>query len=60
MRFVAPYNEALARHRGRRPGIATRLANRIWVGQPELLKPELSSDSRRHLTSASRRKVTES
>lgn len=36
MRFVGPYNEAQARLRGRSPGLAIRLSNRIWVGQPKL------------------------
>ena len=36
VRFVGPYNEALSRVNGRRPGIATRLANRVWIGQTEL------------------------
>lgn len=37
VRFVGPYNEAQNRLRGRRSGIAVRLSNRLWVGQPTLL-----------------------
>ncbi len=36
IRFVGPYNEAEARLRGCSPGLAIRLSNRIWVGQPRL------------------------
>jgi uncharacterized protein (DUF2236 family) len=60
LRFVGPYNEALSRQRGRRSGAAVHLSNRFWVGQPELLGPEMPADSRREVTSASPRKVTES
>lgn len=38
LRFVGPYNEAVARLGGHsRPSLAIRLSNRIWVGQPILL-----------------------
>ena len=59
-RFVGPYNEALARQRGSRPSLTTRLSNRIWVGQPELLDSQSHGNSRRNLTPASPRKVAES
>lgn len=40
LRFVGPYNEVQARLRGRsRPGLAVRISNRLWVGQPLLLTP---------------------
>jgi len=36
LRFVGPYNEAIFRINGKPPGIATRLANRLWIGQTDL------------------------
>ncbi|MGC2637881.1 MAG: oxygenase MpaB family protein [Acidobacteriaceae bacterium] len=36
MRFVGPYHEALARLRGRNPGLVARATNRFWIGQPAL------------------------
>lgn len=60
MRFVGPYHEALAHRRGSRPSLTTRLANRIWVGQPELLTLQPRGNRRQDLTPASPRKVTES
>ena len=36
LRFVGPYNEALSRLAGRRPGATVRQANKLWIGQPEL------------------------
>lgn len=37
IRFVGPYNEARHRLRGAKPGLAVRLSNRLWIGQPKLL-----------------------
>jgi uncharacterized protein (DUF2236 family) len=37
IRFVGPYNEAVNRLRGSKPGLGVRLSNRLWVGQPALL-----------------------
>ena len=37
LRFVGPYNEARYRLRGTAPGLAVRLSNRLWIGQPTLL-----------------------
>ena len=35
LRYVGPYQEALARLSGQaRPGLATRMLNRLWIGQP--------------------------
>ncbi len=45
MRFVGPYNEAISRMNGKQPGIATRLANRIWIGQTELFGIRPTKDS---------------
>jgi uncharacterized protein (DUF2236 family) len=43
LRFVGPYNEAVARLEGRsRPSAAVRLSNRLWIGQPMLLPPRVS------------------
>ncbi|HUI85098.1 MAG TPA: oxygenase MpaB family protein [Candidatus Binatia bacterium] len=40
LRLVGPYNEALARLKGRaRPSLAVRMTNRMWVGQATLLHP---------------------
>ncbi len=37
-RFVGPYLEAQGKLRGRsRPGVAVRLSNRLWTGQPTIL-----------------------
>ncbi len=36
LRYVAPYQEALARLEGRGPGPAVRLLNRAWIGRPAL------------------------
>jgi uncharacterized protein (DUF2236 family) len=36
LRFVGPYNEMQARLKGRTPGAAIRLSNRIWTGQATL------------------------
>lgn len=37
LRFVGPYNEAISRLRGElRPGLAVRLSNQLWIGQPSL------------------------
>jgi uncharacterized protein (DUF2236 family) len=33
LRFVGPYNEVRDRRNGRRPGLAVRLSNRLWIGQ---------------------------
>ena len=60
IRFVGPYNEALARQRGSRPSLATRLSNRIWVGQAQLFTSQPRGDLHRDPTPASPRKVTES
>jgi hypothetical protein len=45
MRFVGPYNEAMSRLKGNRPGIATYLANRLWIGQAELFGNRPMRDS---------------
>jgi len=38
LRFVGPYNEVQARLNGRpQPSRATRLSNKLWIGQPSLL-----------------------
>lgn len=37
IRFVGPYNEAMNRLRGSKPGLSVRLSNRLWVGQPTLV-----------------------
>jgi uncharacterized protein (DUF2236 family) len=34
--FVGPYHEARERLLGRRPGLRTRLANRVWIGRPAM------------------------
>lgn len=39
VRFVGPYREACGRLRSRPPGIVTRLSNRFWMGQPEMMFP---------------------
>ncbi len=36
-RFVGPYHEAVARLRGREPGVLTRRSNGFWMGEPRLL-----------------------
>jgi uncharacterized protein (DUF2236 family) len=37
LRTVGPYQEACARIQGRQgPGLATRLLNRAWIGQPQM------------------------
>jgi hypothetical protein len=36
LRWVAPYREACARLAGRRPGSATRLMNRFWIGRDSM------------------------
>jgi uncharacterized protein (DUF2236 family) len=39
MRHVGPYQEAQARISGRpRPDIATRLMNRVWIGQSSIAR----------------------
>lgn len=37
LRFVGPYQEALARLAGRRSGRITELSNRFWMGQPYMM-----------------------
>jgi uncharacterized protein (DUF2236 family) len=38
IRFVGPYQEALAKLRGKSgPSLAVRVSNRVWVGEPTLL-----------------------
>ncbi len=59
MRFVGPYNEAMSRVNGKRPGIATRLANRIWIGQSELFGTRPIRDSVPAPSPASRQNFTE-
>jgi uncharacterized protein (DUF2236 family) len=57
VRFVGPYNEARNRLRSRRPGLAVRLSNRLWVGEPALFAAtgrllrgdQASSASRAHV-----------
>jgi uncharacterized protein (DUF2236 family) len=37
LRYVAPYHEALARLAGhKRPGVLTRVLNRLWIGQSSM------------------------
>jgi uncharacterized protein (DUF2236 family) len=36
LRFVGPYQEAQDRLSGRRSGVMTALANRLWIGQPHM------------------------
>lgn len=39
IRFVGPYNEVQSRMSGRyRPGLVVRLSNRLWIGEPVLLR----------------------
>jgi uncharacterized protein (DUF2236 family) len=46
-RFVGPYNEALSRLAGKRPGTVVRMANKLWIGRPELFaSPSCTSASR--------------
>lgn len=59
LRFVGPYNEAIARVNGKRPGIATGLANRIWVGQNELFGTRPLRDSVSAPAPSPRRNFTE-
>lgn len=59
MRFVGPYNEALSRANGKRPGIATRLANRIWIGQSDLFGTRPTRNSVSTPAPAPRRNFTE-
>lgn len=59
MRFVGPYNEALSRANGKPPGIATRLANRIWIGQSELFGTRHVKDSIPAPAAVSRQNFTE-
>ena len=41
LRTVGPYQEACARLRGEQgPGLATRLLNRAWIGQPRMGQPQ--------------------
>jgi uncharacterized protein (DUF2236 family) len=40
IRYVGPYNEARIRIAGKAPGVAVRLSNRVWVGQPKLFTTE--------------------
>jgi uncharacterized protein (DUF2236 family) len=42
IRFVGPYHEAQARLSGRYPGLLTRRSNQFWMGQPQLLYPQLA------------------
>lgn len=37
VRFVGPYQEAVARLAGRRSGPTTKLSNRFWMGQPYMM-----------------------
>ena len=40
VRFVGPYLEVQGKLHGRpRPGLAVRLSNRLWIGQPALFSP---------------------
>ena len=55
LRYVGPYNEAVQRLHGGRPGIGVRLSNRVWVGQPVLFTSGSGSG-----VSASPSQVTES
>jgi uncharacterized protein (DUF2236 family) len=45
VRFVGPYIEAQNRLRGRSSGLAVRLSNRVWVGQPGLLSETQGSSA---------------
>jgi uncharacterized protein (DUF2236 family) len=41
VRFVGPYNEIQSRMRGSpSPSLATRLSNKLWIGQPSLFGPQ--------------------
>ena len=60
LRFVGPYNESLSRLSGQRPGLATRVSNRMWIGQPELFASQPQTPPRRYPTAASRQNLTES
>jgi uncharacterized protein (DUF2236 family) len=40
LRTVGPYQEAVARIGGRRPGPVTQLLNRLWIGRPSM--PDVS------------------
>lgn len=45
VRFVGPYIEAQNRLHGRSSGLAVRLSNRVWVGQPGLLSETQGSSA---------------
>ena len=36
LRFIGPWHEARARLAGQHPGIAAKLANRFWIGSPDM------------------------
>ena len=60
LRFVGPHNEALSRLNGKHPGLAIRLANKLWIGQSELFASEPRTASRPITAPASRQNLTES
>ncbi len=45
LRFIGPYIEAQNRLRGQSSGLAVRLSNRVWVGQPGLLSETQGSSA---------------
>ena len=41
VRFIGPYQEAVARLKGRsRPSLRVRLSNRLWIGEASLFSPD--------------------
>jgi uncharacterized protein (DUF2236 family) len=55
VRFVGPYVEAQNRLRGRSSGLAVRLSNRVWVGQPGLFSKTSGSSAEGRLAETTRR-----
>ncbi len=60
LRFVGPYNEARNRLRGRQPGPAIRLSNRLWVGQATLFDLDARKLQAGQASSASHTRIAES
>jgi len=58
LRFVGPYNEAVCRLDGRRPGPVVRLANQMWIGQAELLGSPAHPNRRPFAAPAPRHSLT--
>ena len=59
LRFVGPYNEAVARLAGQRPGAAVRQANKLWIGQSELFASQPPAISRLAAPPASPHNLTQ-